>query len=244
MRLAAARIFVDSLDWAIEHYRLLLGAPVAADVDAGFAVFAAGDVQVVIEHVAVDAPAEDRVLVGRFTGVSFAVDDIAGEFDRLQAAGVRFTAEPERQSWGGTLAGVVDPSGNEVQLVQYPATPWRNTKHLTDLDPPQAVEQLIFEVKPEAFERWRAADFELWTVAEADQFPGFVSKEVWVQPGEMYTVAIIIHWTSLEEWKSVDMSWVEAQEARFSALVGADNYRLIRAPHELGEQFYKISDYR
>jgi len=34
---------------------------------------------------------------------------------------VRFPGAPEAQSWGGLLATLRDPAGNEIQLVQYPA---------------------------------------------------------------------------------------------------------------------------
>ena len=39
----------------------------------------------------------------------------------LKADGVSFVGPPEQQDWGGWLATMRDPSGNELQLVQYPA---------------------------------------------------------------------------------------------------------------------------
>ena len=74
----------------------------------------------VVETVADDAPEEDKVLVGRFTGLSFTVKDIAQKHKELVALGVPFTGKPERQLWGGTLATLQDPSGNELQIVQQP----------------------------------------------------------------------------------------------------------------------------
>lgn len=38
-------------------------------------------------------------------GATLKVDGIEATFDRLRAAGVEFTAPPEEQPWGGTLAG-------------------------------------------------------------------------------------------------------------------------------------------
>jgi catechol 2,3-dioxygenase-like lactoylglutathione lyase family enzyme len=35
--------------------------------------------------------------------------------------GVAFTGLPEQQSWGGILATLRDPAGNELQLVQRPS---------------------------------------------------------------------------------------------------------------------------
>jgi uncharacterized glyoxalase superfamily protein PhnB len=39
----------------------------------------------------------------------------------LASKGVKLTGQPERQSWGGTLATLRDPAGNEFQLVEYPS---------------------------------------------------------------------------------------------------------------------------
>jgi lactoylglutathione lyase len=35
---------------------------------------------------------------------------------------VHFTGLPEKQQWGGVLATMQDPAGNELQLVQHPAS--------------------------------------------------------------------------------------------------------------------------
>ena len=56
--------------------------------------------------------------MGRFTGLSFAVDDVEAKHKELLALGVRFTGAPERQSWGGVLATFQDPEGNEMQIAQ------------------------------------------------------------------------------------------------------------------------------
>ena len=38
----------------------------------------------------------------------------------LEQKGVRLTAPPEAQDWGGVLAHFADPDGNILTLVQYP----------------------------------------------------------------------------------------------------------------------------
>jgi predicted enzyme related to lactoylglutathione lyase len=120
MRLAAARIFVSDLSPAVDFYTTLLGPPTAADPGGAYAVFSADGADIVVETVPADASADDLALVGRFTGISFAVDDIDDAYRRFQTCGLRFNGEPELQSWGGRLATVVDPSGNHLQLVQHP----------------------------------------------------------------------------------------------------------------------------
>lgn len=123
LALSAIRVFVSDLAQATEFYGGVLGlAPLDRDEAAGFAVFAAGPgIMLIAETVDPrDAEEEAEGLVGRFTGISFAVDDIAGRFAAMRAAGVVFDGLPERQPWGGALVQFADPSGNVLTLVEYP----------------------------------------------------------------------------------------------------------------------------
>jgi predicted enzyme related to lactoylglutathione lyase len=121
MFFSAARIFVGDLDRARRFYAGRLGLPIKADgPQHGYCVFALGDVDLVVEEVGADAPPDERAMVGRFTGLSFGVDDLAATHARLSAAGIHFTGPPERQVWGGWLATFADDEGNQLQLVQPP----------------------------------------------------------------------------------------------------------------------------
>ena len=121
---------------------------------------------------------------------------------------------------------------------------WRNEKQLYELERPLAVEHLVYEVRAEAYETWKAADYEFWTRGEADQFPSFRGKDIWLQKGEWYKITILIYWDSFEDWFAIDHGWIDRQEQRFAEVVGADNYRLVYAGHETPDRFYKISEYR
>lgn len=122
MKLAAARIFVRDLLEATTFYEGVLGLRIGARApEASYVVFEAGNVDLVVELVAPMAPPEEQALVGRFTGLSFSVPDVAVVCSALEKSGARITGQPERQAWGGTLATVQDPSGNELQFVQYPS---------------------------------------------------------------------------------------------------------------------------
>jgi predicted enzyme related to lactoylglutathione lyase len=122
MQLSAARIFVRDMIAARNFYAQVLGLPIKADGSQhGYCVFNAGGADLVVESVADDADEEERALVGRFTGLSFKVDDIRAKHQALVALGVAFTEAPEKQFWGGTLATFQDPSGNGLQLVEMPA---------------------------------------------------------------------------------------------------------------------------
>lgn len=120
MKLSAARIFVRDVAEAKRFYADVLELSLKADgSEHGYCVFdTGGGTQLILEAVAADAPADDQALVGRFTGLSFATEDIHLKHRELLARGVPFSGEPELQFWGGWLATLKDPSGNGVQLVQ------------------------------------------------------------------------------------------------------------------------------
>jgi catechol 2,3-dioxygenase-like lactoylglutathione lyase family enzyme len=120
-QLDAARVFVHDLATAHDFYARSLGLPrLAGGPPAGFCVYDAGGVRLVVEAVAPDASEDEHALVGRFTGLSFRVDDIQLRCAQLKARGVRLVAEPEPQPWGGVLATFADPANNLLQLVQRP----------------------------------------------------------------------------------------------------------------------------
>ena len=122
MKLSAARIFVRNLSEAEHFYGSVLGLPLqAGGPQAGYCVFRSGGIDLVIEPVDAAAPPDEQDLVGRFTGLSFAVVSAQETYNQMQAAGVRFTGAPELQAWGGVLATFLDPAGNGLQLVQAPS---------------------------------------------------------------------------------------------------------------------------
>jgi catechol 2,3-dioxygenase-like lactoylglutathione lyase family enzyme len=121
VQLSAVRVFVQDLAAAEHFYGALLGLPLQAGGAAhGFCVYGVGGPQLVVEPVPGDAPAEDQALVGRFTGVSFAVASAHAAHAQLSQRGVVFLDEPQRQPWGGILATFRDPAGNALQLVEAP----------------------------------------------------------------------------------------------------------------------------
>ena len=105
MKLNTARIFVRDLEAAQSFYRDALGLTLrGGNPRIGYCVFDSGGAQLVVESVPDEAPAAERDLVGRFTGLSFSVEDIAAMYERLLSLRVRFTGAPETQAWGGILA--------------------------------------------------------------------------------------------------------------------------------------------
>ena len=115
------RLFVlpDHWELAMRFYSESLGLePLHRDDQAGTSIYATrGETTLGVERVD-PAEAKDASLAGRFTGVSFGVDDIEAAYRERVAAGVRFDAPPQPQPWGGTLVHFRDPANNVLTLVQ------------------------------------------------------------------------------------------------------------------------------
>ncbi|MDQ2673872.1 MAG: VOC family protein, partial [Chloroflexota bacterium] len=55
--------------------------------------------------------------------VAFVVDDIDGEYERIQREGVEITTPIETEEWGERYFQVTDPNGIVIQLVQWMTAP-------------------------------------------------------------------------------------------------------------------------
>lgn len=104
-------IFVTDLERARLFYEVQLGLPLWKQGSFGFE-FLEGP-----PHLGVH-PAQHpdaKAMVGRHTGITFAVTDLLALATRLGEAGVRFVAEPTQQGFG-IMAMVADPDGNVIAL--------------------------------------------------------------------------------------------------------------------------------
>ena len=59
------------------------------------------------------------------------------------------------------------------------------------------IEVLKFKVSPQLREKYIQKDAEIWTAALA-KYPGFISKEVWINPNDSTEVVLIIRWETRE----------------------------------------------
>lgn len=121
MNLNTVRVYVRDIHRAKAFYGQVLGLKLRTDGSLqGHCVFDAGNCELVVEAVAPAAPPEAQARVGRFTGLSFRVDDIGATHLDLGRKGVVFSGPPQREFWGGLVATLRDPEGNELQIVQRP----------------------------------------------------------------------------------------------------------------------------
>ena len=126
MKIKLSCVFVDDQDKALKFYTEVLGFVKKRDVPVGEFKWVTvvspeepDGTQLVLEPS--DNPATKTFKKGIFEqGIpltAFAVEDIQGEYERMQKLGVVFHMEPTRAG-GPTLAVFDDTCGNLIQLYQ------------------------------------------------------------------------------------------------------------------------------
>ena len=104
-------VFVTDIERAVTFYRDTLGLPLTKRGSFG-AEFLEQEPHLGV-HPATHPNA--RALVGRETGLTFHVPDLLHFCGMLHDRGVRFIAEPTKQSFG-VMAMIADPDGNVFAL--------------------------------------------------------------------------------------------------------------------------------
>lgn len=100
------------------------------------------------------------------------------------------------------------------------------------------IEWLKFRVTPEQRERFVQQDAEIWTTA-LSQYPGFLSKEVWISPDNLSEVIAVIHWQTLEQWQTIPSEDLERIEARFAEAMGNTEYAIVESAQYQVRKFYE-----
>lgn len=99
------------------------------------------------------------------------------------------------------------------------------------------IEWLKFQVDLKRREEFIQKDTEIWTPVLAKS-PGFLGKEVWINPDSPTEVIFVIHWESREQWKSVSQKLLDETEQRFAEAMGnsyqmleSQEYQVRKFPH-------------
>ena len=129
MKINLASVLVDDQDKAVRFYTEVLGFRKKTDVPLGeyrwITVVSPDDpdgVELVLEPDAHPAakPFKAALVADGIPFTSFAVDDVASEYERLSAFGVRFTQEPA--AMGPVTTAVFDDTcGNLIQIAAQEA---------------------------------------------------------------------------------------------------------------------------
>ena len=79
------------------------------------------------------------------------------------------------------------------------------------------IEQLIYNIPPILQSKFLELDEAIWT-AYLSKFEFYVSKEIWLDPTNLDYVSIVIHWRSLNEWKSIPSDDLNRLSQQFDKL--------------------------
>lgn len=90
------------------------------------------------------------------------------------------------------------------------------------------IEWLKIQVVPELRETYIQNDEAIWTAALAN-YPGYLGKQVWIDPHAADTVVLVIQWASRDAWKAVPAKDLEETERRFAKQMGEGTYKIVEA---------------
>jgi uncharacterized protein (TIGR03792 family) len=104
------------------------------------------------------------------------------------------------------------------------------------------IEWLKFRVNPDRREEFVQKDAEIWTAA-LSQYPGFISKEVWISPDDLAEVVQVIRWETFEQWQAIPPQELEQIEARFREALG-NSYELLESSRYQIRKFSNATEYQ
>ncbi len=104
-------------------------------------------------------------------------------------------------------------------------------------DPKQQLVNMVIEwlkvrVSPDVREKFIEKDAEIWTSTLAS-YPGFLSKEVWINPDNPTEVVLIIHWESREQWQSIPPEQLAKTEEQFVREFGEQHQIIETAQYQV-----------
>jgi catechol 2,3-dioxygenase-like lactoylglutathione lyase family enzyme len=115
------RYMVDNVDAAVAFYTTHLAFTLLSNAAPAFAEVARGDLRLLLSGPMSSAgrpmPDGRRPAPGGWSRIQLLVEDLAGEVDRLRAAGVPFRNTIVTGP-GGSQILLEDPSGNPIELFQ------------------------------------------------------------------------------------------------------------------------------
>lgn len=102
------------------------------------------------------------------------------------------------------------------------------------------IEWLKVKISPELREKFIQKDAEIWTAMLA-KYPGFLSKEVWINPETPSEVILVIRWASKDAWAGVPSEQLEKTEHWFKKEFG-EQHQIIAAAEYQVRKFPLVSN--
>lgn len=84
---------------------------------------------------------------------------------------------------------------------------------------PMVIEWLKVKVPSALRETYIQKDTEIWTPVLAS-YPGFVRKEVWINPKDETELVMVIHWQTKDAWKAIPAEVLQETDRKFAEAMG------------------------
>lgn len=119
-KLSFTTILVDNMDKALEFYVGILGFEIIKKDHhyPEFVVVQQESYPIALHQIENLQATESRVILG------IAVDNLAETLDLLSTKNVKMIHTTPQKFFGGLFAGIYDPSGNMLELIQWDAEKW------------------------------------------------------------------------------------------------------------------------
>ncbi|MEO0947608.1 MAG: TIGR03792 family protein [Cyanobacteria bacterium J06641_5] len=93
---------------------------------------------------------------------------------------------------------------------------------------PVVIEWLEFRVAAGFREEFVRIDERIWTAALM-RYPGFIGKEVWLDPGADDRLVLVIRWHSRAQWKAIPEVELTMIQKEFDLAVGDRAHTLVKS---------------
>lgn len=87
------------------------------------------------------------------------------------------------------------------------------------------IEWLKFKINAQDREKFIQKDAEIWTET-LSKSPGFLGKEIWINPYSEAEIIFIIRWKTREQWKAIPQSILDETEQKFAQALGNISYEM------------------
>jgi uncharacterized protein (TIGR03792 family) len=81
------------------------------------------------------------------------------------------------------------------------------------------IEWLKVKVPAALRQKYIQKDAEIWTT-QLSQYPGFLNKEVWINPKDDTEIIMVIHWHDRASWKVIPKEVLQATDRKFTQALG------------------------
>ncbi len=102
------------------------------------------------------------------------------------------------------------------------------------------IEWLKVKIAAAQREQFIQLDDEIWTAALA-QNPGFLGKDIWIDPTKSDELVLVIRWANREAWKSIPAASLEQTERKFAQRMGTIAYQLIETGEYQVRRFARLN---